>query len=252
MKHCDVLLHRVAKNYFGGSLNFSLQPEDVETMTWDWQQKFLDVTINSELVKQYPLSCTFSKLFFKKLISYLENQEVHDDLYIYLCQSLNREHNENGFSYRHHVIGKNISEVISIKEMNKMVVDGTTGMRTWEAALMLADWALCNKDTFCNKKVLELGSGVGFTGALILDWNAIDDLSSSIVPDMVIGSDIVYDPVIIQPLCDVLKMFFDRNKLLDVYIASAMKFRYKKLPLNERVYIEWDQSIEMCLLQINC
>lgn len=58
---------------------------------------------------------------------------------------------------------------------------------------------------------------------MILDWNAIEDLSSSIVPDVVIGADIVYDPVIIQPLCDVLKMFFDRNKLLDVCIASVIR-----------------------------
>lgn len=101
-------------------------------MTWDWQQKFLDVTVNSEVIKQYPLSSTFSKLFFKKLITFLENQEVHDDMYTHLCRSLSKEHCENSFSYRHHVIGKNLSEIITTKETNKMVVDGTTGMRTWE------------------------------------------------------------------------------------------------------------------------
>lgn len=33
---------------------------------------------------------------------------------------------------------------------------------------MLTDWALCNKDLFSNKLVLELGSGVGFTGITIV------------------------------------------------------------------------------------
>lgn len=32
---------------------------------------------------------------------------------------------------------------------------------------MIADWALCNKGLFADKKVLELGSGVGFTGITI-------------------------------------------------------------------------------------
>lgn len=32
---------------------------------------------------------------------------------------------------------------------------------------MLSDWALCNKNIFSNKNVLELGSGVGFTGISI-------------------------------------------------------------------------------------
>lgn len=32
---------------------------------------------------------------------------------------------------------------------------------------MLADWALCNTDIFYKKTVLELGSGVGFTGITI-------------------------------------------------------------------------------------
>lgn len=32
---------------------------------------------------------------------------------------------------------------------------------------MLSDWALCNKDVFTNKNVLELGSGVGFAGITI-------------------------------------------------------------------------------------
>lgn len=105
-------------------------------MTWDWQQKFLDVTVNTELIKQQPLSASFSKFFFKLLITYLENHEVHDGLYIHLCQAMDNPCN-NSFCYRHYVIGNNLSEIITIKGTNKMVVDGTTGMRTWEVGLCL-------------------------------------------------------------------------------------------------------------------
>ncbi|KPI91609.1 Protein FAM86A [Papilio xuthus] len=48
-----------------------------------------------------------------------------------------------------------------------MVINGTTGMKTWEAAIMLSDWILCNKELFYNRRILELGSGVGFTGITV-------------------------------------------------------------------------------------
>lgn len=32
---------------------------------------------------------------------------------------------------------------------------------------MLSDWILCNKELFHNKRILELGSGVGFTGITV-------------------------------------------------------------------------------------
>lgn len=58
---------------------------------------------------------------------------------------------------------------------------------------------------------------------MLLDWNAVEHLSTGIIPDVLIGADIVYDPIIIQPLCDVLKTFFVRNKQLEVYIASVIR-----------------------------
>lgn len=57
----------------------------------------------------------------------------------------------------------------------------------------------------------------------MLDWNTIEYLSDSIVPDILVGADIVYDPSIIQPLCNVIQTFFARNKNLEVYIVSAIR-----------------------------
>ncbi|CAH2073603.1 unnamed protein product, partial [Iphiclides podalirius] len=151
-------------------------------------------------------------------------------------------------------------------------------MKTWEAALMLSDWILCNKDLFHGKDVLELGAGVGFTGISIgkhcttktititdchidvlklleeniainfpelqkdgtsistcfsnekkhisvkkLDWNCIEDLDDIQNPDVIIGADIVYDPLILKPLCTVINTFFKRNPLTEVYIASIIR-----------------------------
>ncbi|XP_061712478.1 protein-lysine N-methyltransferase EEF2KMT isoform X2 [Cydia pomonella] len=319
----DNILDSLIRNYFKGSLTFYLQPEDAEVMTWNNQGAFLDATVRSELLKRYPVKNEFSKLFFKKLIGFIEPyQEIHDDIYEFLCSAMKSE-SSGMFCYRHYVIGDSLRDIITIKETNNMVVNGTTGMRTWEAALMLADWALCNKNIFLNKKVLELGSGVGFTGitiakhckiksivltdchddvlkaikeniiinfpdssgakmndlsgserncqsnieAMMLDWNDDHEMPSHFLPEVVIGADIVYDPSILQPLCNVLRRLFVKNVELEVYIASVIRnedtfneFR-KTLDNNEFTFIEislecselidWDYNNKhRCLLKI--
>ncbi|KAJ8725763.1 hypothetical protein PYW08_003946 [Mythimna loreyi] len=315
------LLRQLTLHFYKGNLNFCLMSEDIETMDWDWQQAFLDATVNSKLIQEYPLSGKFASLFLKKIIQALEtNQEVHDDFYTHLCKSMNYL-NKDGFSYRHYVIGEDTNNIITIKETRNMVVNGTTGLKTWEAALMLSDWALCNQNKFVNKNVLELGSGVGFTGITIsklcnikslmltdchddvlktisenilinfphfkqekdkdisvfrgkdkflgvmqLDWNAIEDLHDSIVPDILIGADIVYDPSILKPLSNCIQTFCARNKHLEVYIASVIRneetfngflttldelnLDHENVELSQSVFIEWDESINKCLLKI--
>lgn len=108
------------------------QPEDVKLMDWDFQESFLAATFNSNLIKQYPVSSKYSKLFLKKFIEHLEPEhEVHDDIYAQLCTVMN-DSNEDDFCYRHYVIGKNLDNVITMKETRSMVVNGTTGLKTWE------------------------------------------------------------------------------------------------------------------------
>ncbi|XP_063620648.1 protein-lysine N-methyltransferase EEF2KMT [Cydia splendana] len=301
----DNILNSLIRNYFKGSLTFSLQPEDAELMTWTNQKAFLDATVHSELLKRYPVKNEFSKLFFKKLISFIEPyQEVHDDIYKFLCSAMKSESSDM-FCYRHYVIGDGLRNIITIKETNNMVVNGTTGMRTWEAALMLADWALCNEDIFLNKKVLELGSGVGFTGitiakhckiksivltdchddvlkairenilinlpdsineknnymidaernsqpnidVMMLDWNYDDEIPSHLVPDIVIGADIVYDPSILQPLCNVLRNLFDKNVELEVYIASIIR---NEDTFNQFLRTLGNNELTFCKISLEC
>lgn len=60
-------------------------------------------------------------------------------------------------------------------------------------------------------------------GASLLDWNNIADHTDDIRADIIIGADIVYDPTILQPLCNVLKTFCEKNKNVAVYIASVVR-----------------------------
>lgn len=56
-----------------------------------------------------------------------------------------------------------------------------------------------------------------------LDWNEIEDLNINITPDIIIGADIVYDPSIIEPLCNVLDKFCNIKNDTEIYIASVIR-----------------------------
>ncbi|CAH0721792.1 unnamed protein product, partial [Brenthis ino] len=231
---------------------------------------------NNELIMKLVLNFFKSSHIDLKTLDQAD-QEVHDDMYTFICSTM-KNCDENGFNYHHYVINNNLSDIITIKETRNMVINGTTGLKTWEAALMLSDWSLCNKQLFSNKKILELGSGVGFTGitiakhcqiksiimsdchaevlktiheniqinfpnaiseersnatmyksdtkmigTLMLDWNEINDLSTCLIPDIIIGADIVYDPSILQALLNVFEFFYKRNNSINIYIASVIR-----------------------------
>lgn len=71
------------------------------------------------------------------------------------------------YSYRH----KSIADRLHILE-NRSIISGsgTTGLRTWEAALHLANYLLsptAPRECYADKTVLELGAGTGFLSLLL-------------------------------------------------------------------------------------
>lgn len=77
----------------------------------------------------------------------------------------------------------------------------------------------------------------------MLDWDNVQDLSDDLLPDVIIGSDIVYDPSILNPLCNVIKIFTSRNKNLDIYVANIIRNEdtYKQflMTLGKVTLISW-------------
>ncbi|CAG2105137.1 unnamed protein product, partial [Medioppia subpectinata] len=69
--------------------------------------------------------------------------------------------------------------IVSLQESDNLVIDGTTGLRSWSAARHLAAFIECNKHYVHNKYVLELGSGIGLTGVCILKTCSPDVLAFS-------------------------------------------------------------------------
>jgi len=50
------------------------------------------------------------------------------------------------------------------------------GLRPWEAAFKLADYVVASKEIFAGQRVLELGSGVGFTGLVAAQCTCADTI----------------------------------------------------------------------------
>ncbi|KAF7302573.1 hypothetical protein HMN09_00891800 [Mycena chlorophos] len=55
----------------------------------------------------------------------------------------------------------------TLLESRTMIEAGTTGMRTWLASLVLAQYLIRHPDLVRGKRILELGSGIGFLGAVV-------------------------------------------------------------------------------------
>lgn len=109
-----------------------LQLEEIQNFTLDKQETFLNLSIYRESMQKYPINQNFCGLFFKKLIGILEPvQEIHDDMYIILCSTMNTQSGSE-FYYQHYLINKNLEYEVIIQETKNMVVNGTTGLKTWE------------------------------------------------------------------------------------------------------------------------
>ncbi|KAJ8917793.1 hypothetical protein NQ315_010699 [Exocentrus adspersus] len=138
-----------------------------QTLTYDSQQLLVRKTVNSNLVLKYQIETNYQKSFLKYIIENLEkhqDSEVHDELYSAYGRLVALP---AATEYFKHYCIRNSGNIISIKENVNIISDGTTGLRTWQAALVLSEWALSNVEAFKNKTVLELGSGVGLTGLTV-------------------------------------------------------------------------------------
>uniref|UniRef100_A0A672YKV3 Eukaryotic elongation factor 2 lysine methyltransferase n=1 Tax=Sphaeramia orbicularis TaxID=375764 RepID=A0A672YKV3_9TELE len=125
----------------------------------------------SEILKQVSSVCCVS--------SQLEAADCDplDELYDALAEVLGAE--EDTECYKTYLLP--CGAAVSLSESVALILGGTTGLVTWEAALHLTEWALDHQQTFRGRTVLELGSGVGLTGIAHLsildnvDLNGLDE-----------------------------------------------------------------------------
>lgn len=60
------------------------------------------------------------------------HQEIHDGIFEFVCTLMKKKCEPNQFCYRHYIFNGDLKNIITIKETNNMVINGTTGMKTWE------------------------------------------------------------------------------------------------------------------------
>ncbi|XP_037240612.1 protein-lysine N-methyltransferase EEF2KMT isoform X1 [Falco biarmicus] len=125
----------------------------------------LHATVLHPLCVKYPPSAKYRRCFLTELIKKHESTaaEPLDELYDTLADVLNEE--ESTHCYKNYLLPT--GDCVTLSESVAIISGGTTGLVTWDAALYLAEWAIENSAVFSNRTVLELGSGIGFTGIAI-------------------------------------------------------------------------------------
>ncbi|NWY62663.1 EF2KT methyltransferase, partial [Chionis minor] len=127
--------------------------------------EILHKTILHPLCVKYPPPTNYRRCFLTELIKKHECTagEPLDELYDALADILNEE--ESTRCYKTYLLPT--GEPLTLSESAAIISGGTTGLVTWDAALHLAEWAIENSTVFRDRTVLELGSGIGFTGIAI-------------------------------------------------------------------------------------
>ncbi|NXN27350.1 EF2KT methyltransferase, partial [Nycticryphes semicollaris] len=122
-------------------------------------------TVLHPLGAKYPPPAKYRRSFLTQLIKKHESSGADplDELYDALAGVLNEE--ESTRCYKSYLLPS--GEPVTLCENVAIVSGGTTGLVTWDAGLQLAQWAIENGALFCDRTVLELGSGIGFTGIAV-------------------------------------------------------------------------------------
>ncbi|XP_051744040.1 protein-lysine N-methyltransferase EEF2KMT isoform X1 [Ctenopharyngodon idella] len=164
------VIHTFQVNFFAMCL--------LNTFPWDFLDKELTTSKTSDIIMDIlqktclhpiclknPPSLKYRRRFLTELIKKHETiaAEPLDVLYEALGELMFGQ--EEDLCYKTYLLPT--GDAVSLAENVALISQGTTGLVTWEAALYLAEWALENTHIFKSKTVLELGSGIGFTGTVI-------------------------------------------------------------------------------------
>ncbi|KAJ4302470.1 hypothetical protein N0V88_002615 [Collariella sp. IMI 366227] len=140
---------------------------------------------------------------------------------------------------------------ITILESRSLIsAAGTTGLRTWEAALHLGQYLCKNPSLVENKRILELGTGTGYLAVLcakylgsehVMASDGSDEVVSKLQDsfflneeeawnggrklDMVLGADITYDVSVIPALVATLQELAGLFPGIEIVIAATERNR---------------------------
>ncbi|KAL1748932.1 hypothetical protein HDZ31DRAFT_79288 [Schizophyllum fasciatum] len=73
-------------------------------------------------------------------------------------------------------------QTVTLRESRTTIQDGTTGLRTWLASLVLSEYLIDAPDLIANKRILELGSGIGFLGVICASLQQLHQTAENAPP----------------------------------------------------------------------
>ncbi|KAJ7361192.1 hypothetical protein DFH08DRAFT_367655 [Mycena albidolilacea] len=170
--------------------------------------------------QKYPPSPEYQRSFWKWIISQLEQRMANDsemevdsriyDHYMELLTSSTgagatpgltgqrppsqayvthfwRLDQENGLP---NAVDLDDYQTTTLLESRTMIESGTTGLRTWLASFILAQYLILNPVLVRRKRILELGAGVGFLGSVVASLQLLERPSDGPSPGTLRMSDI--------------------------------------------------------------
>ncbi|PUZ63971.1 hypothetical protein GQ55_3G108500 [Panicum hallii var. hallii] len=134
-------------------------------------------------------------------------------------------------------VSSRLISVVARLSCSSNMLEGDTGCSLWPSSLFLSEFILSYPEIFSTKCCFELGSGVGLVGICLnyvgaskehsevlkesknkveckyLSWEHVSESDLwGYQPDIVLGADIMYDPVCVPHLVRVLSMLLRRNR----------------------------------------
>jgi predicted nicotinamide N-methyase len=224
-----------------------------------FQGRIVQELLNSERAIRFPVHGAHRQRFVKRLILALEESGVEVVEPLYEAVLLGRTEPESD-AYKTYFLSDDV--VVSLAERCELVADGTTGLRTWQAAEYLTRWMLKKKKSqVTDRTVLELGSGLGYVGISLLklelaarvwmtdshpkvldalrqncaangiddpdvaelDWDKYNrDLIERCRPDLVVASDVVFDPALLPGLARTVRTCLEISAT-EVVVACTVR-----------------------------
>ncbi|KAF9951297.1 Protein fam86a [Mortierella alpina] len=228
------------------------------------QQALLDQIFYDAEVMKHPPSLTYQHSFLKKLITLIEAEGVHEildgllEVFSDLLMTAPKRPEHGGPPlkpcFKSYSLDRTCSKVVTVMEEQTTISSGTTGLRTWEASFWLAEYLIDHPELLAGKNVIDIGCGVGFLGiacallgakqVVLTDGNtnvlamAAENIRykeqiEALSAEVLILSDLTYDPTNIVPLVAVLKAILVKG--VTAYMSSAIR--------NPQTFIDFFASI---------
>lgn len=138
----------------------------------EFQSQLVKYTVSSQIFEKFPPCTKSTTSFIKKFLLVFESAQIegHDSFYEYVSSSEAKY--KRGDNYFKSYFDEQGNHLVSLVEKSELICDGTTGLRTWQAGKFLFTWIIENLYHLPQAEqysILELGSGVGYTGLCIFN-----------------------------------------------------------------------------------